>query len=87
MPITLELGHIIIGSVMFSILGIMIYAQGRIDEMRTNENAKSLIEAAKSLCGFYFKIASEALGEDEVRRRFNARIENITKEIENECGK
>ena len=33
------------------------------------EEAQAEIDAAKKLCGVYFKIASELIGEDEVRFR------------------
>ena len=79
MPITLDLGHIIIGLVMFSILGIMIYAQGRIDEMRKNENHT---KAIKTLCALYFDVASEIIGDTEAINRVKAKI----KEIENKAG-
>jgi hypothetical protein len=38
-----------------------------------HENA---LQAAQSLCGFYFAIAARAIGEEEVRRQLHAWIES-----------
>jgi len=84
MTVTIGLGEIIIGVVMFIILGLMIYAQGRVDEMRSNGGVNNLLKAAESLSLIYFQIASEVVGAEEVRRRRDVKINQMMKEIENE---
>lgn len=44
-----------------------------------DEEHRRYLGAAQSLCTVYFEIAAEALGEDEVRRRRDARIEGRKK--------
>jgi hypothetical protein len=42
-----------------------------------NENAESVLEAAKKLCKVYFDIAAKAIGEDEVRKQRDEIIAKI----------
>lgn len=47
------------------------------DVAETIRRQEQLLEAAETLCQIYWEIAEEALGEDEVRRRRQTRIDQL----------
>ena len=78
MKVTLDIGYILIGVIMFTVLCAKIYAQGRVDE---NRNQTINLPALKKLCLIYYTIARDAIGERALEHRVSAKVNEMEKEL------